>query len=606
MTSILQGPRSGYAPNSRVRALAEGGSERVAGVVLDAYLATGDAAAQRMDLRSLLGELPIAALVASIVSRAATAADFVSRHALVNAFFYGRETVKPGLTPTQQATLRQLARATADSIPPDSPFRPSVQADLARLLGCVGTAEDIPLITTWAREELARWDAIREAHAAAQRGGARRALNQNRTWWGHYFAESLVALGGPAAEAALGDWLTCGQFTEDAANGLVQLCRREGLLPLAPPTHQRSLAIGPVSPFFPSTTVVTRADAIYAARTLPASLPGFDMKQLGVSLALLNDPRALELLLATPTEHSGYVVGEALHILANFGTPLPGRAVADALEPFIAAKEEPHRNGGSDSWYGVAKCLAVMLASDTPDLAIDRMRRLPAERREGSNGRELFAILAGSSKPEAGAYLVELSRTLPSDAHSWPELIEALGASDNPACSSRLMELALAPAVIHTHGEALSREFVHAAKSDPSFVMALQTQFQAMDAAARAIFIHTLSELESETAMLALLELEDLRPVAHILEQMVRRVALGEIPAGNIGAHYLVPRAANRVRCRLAVLLVGEPRAHRAIAARVLATFQVHRLDYGQPMDEPLHPDASLIPQLAGPWALMS
>lgn len=605
-TSVVQGRPTEYAVHDRVRALAEGGSERVAGVVLDAYLAADNAADQRPDLRFLLGELPIASLVASIVARAGAATDFAYRHALVNAVFFGREKVKPEPNPDQRATLRQLARATGDSIPPDCRFRPSVHADLARLLGRIGTAEDIPLITTWAQEEVARWDAIRAAQAAAQRTGGRRAMNQDRTWWGHIFAESLVALGGPAAEAELRDWLARGQFTEDAANGLVQLCRQEGLLPPPPPSHQRSLAIFPAAAFIPSAAVVSRADAIYAARTLPAGRPGCDAKRLGMSLASLNDARALELLLATPTPHSGYAVGEALHVLASFGTPLPGRAVADALEPFIAANENPHRIGGSDPWHGIVRCLAVMLASDAPGLAIDRMRRLPAERREGRNGRELFTILVGCSKPEASAYLVELSRTLPPAAPSWPELIEALGASEDPVCRTRILEMAVTPAIPHAQGEALRREFVHAAESDTAFVGALQAQLQAMDASARAIYIRALSELESEAAMLALLDLEDLRPIALILEQMVRGIALGQRPAGNLGALYLVPRAANRVRRRLAEILLGESRPHRAIAACVLATIQVHRLEYGQPMDEPLHPDAALIPRLVGPWSLMS
>jgi hypothetical protein len=314
----------------------------------------------------------------------------------------------------------------------------------------------------------------------------------------------------------------------------------------------------------------------------------------------------LELLLTAPTEHSGYTVGEALHVMASFGTLLPGRAVADALEPFIAANESPNRNQGYDPWYSIVKGLAVMLASDTPGLAIDRMRQLPAVRREGSNGRDLFAVIACSPKPEAGAYLVELSRTLPPTAHSWPELIEALGTSDNLPCRNRLLELAVAPAVASRHSEALRRELVSAAQSDPDFVAVLQTQLQLIDAGARALFIHTLSELESEAAMLALLDLEDLRPVAGILEEMMRGLTLSEKPAGNFGAHYLMPRAVNRVRRKLAVLLVGEPPAHRAIAARLLATMQMHRLEYGQPMDEPLHPDAAMIPLLADPWCLIS
>jgi hypothetical protein len=605
VTSILQGLPTGYAANRRIRAVAQSGSEIVAGVVLDAYLTADDASGQRADLRSLLGELPIGCLISGIVSRASAAADFQSREKLVNAFFFGREPVKPTLIPAQQSALRHLARATADSISPDSILRPSAHAHLARFLGHVGTPEDIPLIAAWAQEEVDRWDAIRAAHATAQRSGARRAMNQDRTWWGHFYVDSLVLLGGAAAEGAMRDWLAWGWFAENAANGLVQLCRREGLLPSVPP-HERSLAISAATSFVRSATVVSRADAIYAARTLAAGRPGFDAKQLGIALAQLNDLRALEFLLSGPTKYSGYAVGEALHVLANYGAALPGRAIADALEPFIAANEDSHRNGGNDPWYGVVKGLAVILASDSPDLAIDRMRQLPVERREGSSGRELFAILAGSSKPQAGAYLLELSRTLSPKAHTWPELIEALGTHDHPACRTRLLELADTPAVARAHGDALRTQLVVAAQCDPGVLTAMHAQLRTVAAPAHAILIGAMRELESEPAMLALLDLDDLRPIAEVLEQMVRGIGLGQMPAGNVGVHYLVPRAANRVRRRLALLLVSEPRVHRAIAAQVLATIQMYRLDYGQPMDEPLHPDASLIPQLAGPWCLMT
>jgi hypothetical protein len=605
--STLQRPPTGYASNSRIKAVAESGSPRVAGVVLEAYLATGDTADRRHDLRSLLGELPVTALIAAIVARAATATDFNTRFALVNALSFGREPVKPVLTAEQRATLRQLARATAESIPAGIRGRPSIHADLAQFLGRIGTAEDIPLITTWAQEEVARWDAIRAAHAMAQAGGARRAMDQDGSWWGHYYVECLVALGGPEAEAVLRDWLSRGEFSHDAANGLVQLCRQEGLLPPAPPLHLRSTAIGQTTPFVPSAAVRSRADAIYAARDQPEGRPGFDPKRLGVSLALLNDSRALELLLARPTRHSGHLVGDALHLLATFGTTLPGRAVADALEPFIAANEDPHRQNGHDPWHAIVKALAVMLASDTPGLAIERMRRLPAGRREGLGGRELFAVLASSPKPEAGAYLVELSRSLPAAAHSWPELIEALGDSDHPDCRARLLELGVSPApgAAPLHGDALQREFVRAAQSDPKFAAALVAQLHAMDSPARAIFVHTMGELASEAAMLALLDWEDLQPVAEILEGMVRGVTLGEMPSDHDGMRYLVPRSANGIRRKLALLLVAESRSNRAVAARLLAAIQMHRLEYGQPMDEPLHPYALLIPQLGGPWSLM-
>ena len=104
--------------------------------------------------------------------------------------------------------------------------------------------------------------------------------------------------------------------------------------------------------------------------------------------------------------------------------------------------------------------------------------------------------------------------------------------------------------------------------------------------------------------MIALLGLPDLRPVSAILEGMVRGVTQSQVPAESFGGYHLVPRAANGVRRKLAALLLSDSPDYRAIAARLLAAIQEQRLEYGQPLEEALHPDVTLISQLDGPWAL--
>lgn len=357
-------------------------------------------------------------------------------------------------------------------------------------------------------------------------------------------------------------------FASDAANGLVQLCRREGLLPEPPSGHMRTNAIRVIRSFQPSAVIRSRADAIFAAATnLPSDLPaGFDPKRMGVALALLNDPRAIDLLLLSPTEYSGHLVGAALHVMASFGTTLPGRAIAAALEPSFAAGEAIPNNSGYDPWHGIVKGFAVLLASDTPSVAVERMRRVPAARFARHHGRELFAVLAACRKPEAGEYLVELSRTLPADADNYPDLIDALGASEYPACRTRLLEMGAQSGSQPTR-EALRREFVRAAEEDPSFASALRGLLQTASEQARGIFVASLADIESEAAMVALLSLSDLKPIAGILRQMVRGVTQSAIPAENSGGHYLVPRAANDVRQKLAAMLLSDSPDQRSLGA---------------------------------------
>jgi len=199
---------------------------------------------------------------------------------------------------------------------------------------------------------------------------------------------------------------------------------------------------------------------------------------------------------------------------------------------------------------------------------------------------------------------VELSRSLAADSTNYPDLIDALSTSNHPACCARFLQLAAEP-FAQRAADAFRRGFVRAAQSEPAFAHGLRELLRRFGERERAIFVASLHDMESEAAILALLGLPDLRPVADTLVHMVRSVALGRAPAKGHGVHHLVPRAANEVRRKLAELLRSESSETRAIAAMVLAAIQKHRLQHGQPLDEPLHPDATLIPALRGPWSLV-
>lgn len=115
--------------------------------------------------------------------------------------------------------------------------------------------------------------------------------------------------------------------------------------------------------------------------------------------------------------------------------------LATALDPFLA-EHEVSSGSSTDHWYAVAETLELLLAGDEPAVTIGRMRRLPNDRmRSSCSGREVFEPLRASADPDARAFLVEQSRPLPEDTHSFPDLVKALGRVADSACHRRVIEM---------------------------------------------------------------------------------------------------------------------------------------------------------------------
>ena len=603
----LAAPPANFRSSERIRVLGSSGSARVGAVVLEGFLHPG--AADPFDRRDLLRQLPAVALLGPFAARAEAAATFEERVRLLDALEHVSE-VRGAATVAQRDILRRVIGQVSEAIPEDYENAAGLRATLAALLGKIGVPEDVAAIEALIARENARWDEIRREAAEVRQEGRVRRIGQNRTGYSNYYVGALAALPCPESEAALVRLLALPNWLGEASRGLIWLSHTEGLLPERPSAFDRQIGIPVVTPFSPGPAVRRRSEAIHAAivahMAAGAPVRPFlppDIVGAAGALAVFNDARAVELLLGVCNEHCGWTVVESLHLMSVRGAVLPGRRILRALEPFIAAGEGTPMNSGHDPWHGVVKAFAILLASDDPGAAVERMRQLPSVRMRNYYARDIFAVLAVCPKPEAGDYLVELSRSTAPDSGGDPELIDALATSKHPVCRARLLELAVIPGAQRA-AESFRRAFVRAAEEDPAFGRTLQELLQRFGERERLVFISSMHRLESEAVMLALLELADLRPAADTLRHMVRGVALAEVPAKARGVHHLVPRAANEVRRKLAALLRADVPETRAIAVLLLAKFQEERLHYGQPLDEPLHPDATLIAGLRGPWGL--
>jgi hypothetical protein len=589
---------------------------RVARLVIDAFAAAPADANRhgpREELESILHELPTAAVVDGLIAKSAELSAFEDLNALVNLVSARHaldRTLKVNLRAEQRAPLRALIRRVAELETNEERAR-HLRPHLAVMLGAIGDPSDVELVARWLGQEQARWDAHYQLLTEARRSGSRRRVEHYGVSYWNWYSGALALFQCPAAEEVLRGCLPSPHFIDEGAFGLVSFSQLEGSLPARPDhTNER----GPITPLPLApmdVRVRARVDAIVAALERLEALPGGDgtrsyhVRRTAVAVAHLNDIRAVPRLLAGGNAHTGWDQIGALRALARGGHVLPGRAIASALEPFFAASEAPYHNSGSDPLSAVVNGIAVLLVSDEPAVAVERIRRFPTERMHANDADRLLNVLAASATPAAAECLVELSRSIPEQSAAFPGLVEALGASASPACRARLLELVVSepPERTGLGRGALDVGAVVIGARDPTFREALLPHIRNADIPAANRLARTASNLGTEDAFEALLAREDLAEVEADLVHWIENEMEDKVPAAH-GGHYLAPTEATAIRRRLAAFLVAAS-PKRAVASRLLARMQARRLHYGQPADEKLHPDIDRLPALGMPWPLL-
>lgn len=586
-----------------------------ASLLVDAYVvapADANRRGSREELGRILHELPTAARVDALIGKCAELTAFDELNELLNMLSAHHpldRTLKTGLRAEQRVPLRTLIRRVAE-LQTDEERARHLYPHLAVMLGAIGDPADVELVAGWCGQEQERWEAHYQRHIEARRaGGLRRPGNFGVSYW-NWYAGAFALFQCPASEEVMRGWLSSPHFIDEGAMGLVLFSRVEGSLPTDP---DRPSERGPIVPrplAAPDARVRVRADAILLAIERLEALPepdqmrAYHLRRANVALASLNDIRARPRLLSSGNVHTGWEQIEAFRNLARNGHVLPGRAIAEALEPFFAASEVPHYNSGSDPWYAVIGGIAVLLVSDEPAVAVERIRRFPTARMHANDADPILNLLAASPAPAATECLLELSRSIPERSAAFPGLVEALAATD--AGHMRLLELVVVepPERTGLGRGAISVAAVQVGARDPVFRAALLPHIQ--DAANPGAYrlAGTASNLGTEDAFEALLAREDISEVEGDLAHWIENEMEDKIPTGH-GGHYLAPTEASSIRRRLAAaLLAAEPRK-RAVASRLLARIQARRLRFGQPADEKLHPDIDRLPALAMPWPLL-
>lgn len=614
---IVAATGSDHRGSATIERLLASGSLRVARIFIDAYVAATLAGRDPLNLprtEELRRQSPAVAciLVDAILAKAETVTDFSQLKALIAAI----SPVSPlddssgeQIETRQRDGLRRLVMRTSDAIATDEEAR-YYRPTLAVLLGSLGAPEDVALVARWVADENARWEEHRRqvTEAAAARP-PRRVGHYGTSYW-NWYAGALALFRCPEAEAEFFRWLEHPWLPAEGADGLVLLSLMDGSLPRLPESgpfrRTASLSIRPLDDIRPA--VQSRADAIVRAveriEALPAdAMPRRLLSGMVAALGRLHDPRAVDRLLALDRTRHGWTILGTFACLQARGMVLPGRRLAEALEPFIA-EHEAVTHSNNDQWHYAVKALRLLLFSDEPAVAIERMRRLPPARMNSYHARDVFVLLAESPAPEAAVLLVEYSNATPLRGGAFGELIEALAVSPDPRCPARLLELLQVPADELPGGNQseLQRGVLLAAERDSAF------RLQLTDAIRRGT-VHWAQpprfgrSIGLKEHLEALLREEDLRPVEQELRQLIEALSETHEPAGSQGFYYVFPTDATAIKQQFSRLLNGG--GHNAeVASRLLASLRLKRAEPGQPANEPLHPDISILETGVVSWPI--
>jgi|GEM_PF-3568782 len=607
---IVSGNCSGFV----IEKLFTSGFLRVARVFVDAYITATIAGQEPLDLPSLEGLRPESSIVLpllfdAILAKAETVDDFAQMKALIGTIaprFPLDGALGEQIAPEQRDGLRALVLRATNAIPSEEVAH-HCRPTLAVLLGSLGASEDVAVVRSWIAEENIRWDKCRRQLAEAKVARPPRLVHYVPVNYCNWYSGALALFRCPEAEQELLGWLNHPWLPAEGAEGLVALSFMDGSLSRFPKGRASQRAMSLAGHSCSLDDIGSRADAVVCAieriEALSAKAePRCFLPQMIAALGRLHDERAIDRLLALDGTKYGWTIVETCRCLQAGGVVLPGRRLALILEPFIVKYEA--FNYASDyqwHWHMVVNMLRLLLFSDSPIVATERIRRLPSAHINSYHAKDIFDLLGQSPTPEAADLLLEYSDLISPRAHTFPTLVDVLAMSLDTRCHVRLLELHCSP---RENGSDRNQAnlyhcILHIARSDAEFrdklIEAIRrgpSQWEYPQS-----FCCTVSDAELLELMLAG---EDLRPIEQELTQFILGLSETYEPKGD-GWYHVLPVDMTVVRQKLAQVLPsgGE---NAKVASRFLASLRLKRATVGNPAREPLHPDVSLLESGAAFW----
>jgi len=584
-------------------------------------------------LQAGICELPIALLVDTIIEEAKRINQAEPLYTLLRLVMPRAplDSALRQLSVEQKTSFRSLVFRLDEMKLADPEENPWLRAHLAVFLGVVGIPADAKILEEWILDEHQR----RAEEDAEWRAKAESWKNSGRTThfprgrslmsYSNWYQGALVQLQCPESAEVFLRLLRIPEWLGAAAWGLVQFTRTEtpqsdslaGRRPKYDEIYERRRILECSSE---TLTEVTKfhAEAIFQSiqgflqklDEADSRLPRHQLLSAAAAFAELNDTRAIPLLLEFSSDKdSHWTIASAFHGLALRGISIPGKKVAEVLEPFIR-EQEKQSWGSNDPFYVVVQCLALLLFSDAPSVGVERIRRLPDHHLKSYHVREVLELLAFCRAPEAARLLVDLADSPEIQQNYFCELVEALSENGHPdagRCLIALLDQACSGELRRGHDtfEPLAKAIAHMVKTDHTIWADIKSRCsRASSAVEREILSQILNGVGNADAALTLCDLiHEEFPINYHMVKLVENAVTNHVPAGG-GAYYLKPRAATDLRKQLIGIARSDVTRRRS-ALELLAIIAQCRLEQGSPANEPIHPDIATVKGNPTPWQIL-
>lgn len=331
------------------------------------------------------------------------------------------------------------------------------------------------------------------------------------------------------------------------------------------------------------------------------------MRNGTVPLAHLAGEECIPILL-----HAGDV--DALTVLVTRGLIPPGTETFEAINPIISKLEAGH-GGNTNNWYLAERCLALLLFSDQPKLGVDRIRQLPERILRSYKIREIIGLLGLCRAKEGAEYLAELAgrydliRFCPHEylnavvecrqKVAWQALLRIL----DDLGRGRIGDRDVLGTLVFELGRALGR----IAKQDKEIWAEIRNRCEKETSGdAWNVLLAALQEVNTNDALLSACKLPRdqgqspmwVEPPRHFQDMFT-----DQVPAGSQGSYYIRPRLLADVRKILLHQFLDDPLRKKS-SLMLLIWIELLRFEVGKPIGEPRHPDIALLNAITAPWLL--
>lgn len=524
----------------------------------------------------------------------------------------GREDEQLLVPPDLIGGIRRVIASWIDVVRQKSDLSGFRMMELASLIGRIGCPDDIPVLKDLLDFELARWKETNARFLKWHESG-RRGPEPSEACMSYFNMYQRAFAAMPSEE--VGDimlaYLDEPEFAVDAARVLYQLARRgdrrrgsEGWRAGGPDFStvreqraererqgKRSNPHPYVAAILDRVGMLRQADTDQKAETRA--------QELAAIAAGMNYGDQAETILDTLSIGGASQAKYAgLLRLVLAGEQVPGSLVVTAFdEVYEKWRERPW--APNDDWYQVEEWMELLVLSDTPDIARERIQTFPTEFQRTSRLRRTLTVLGQS--PDPGA--VETLRAL---AAGNPEFygdfywVRAVTEQGTEEAAELFLEVLWDPSKCGDQGDYVVQiNFAGAiAQMMERYPFVRARVFDSLSSEhpdpVRHALAHVVQYVDDDEVLLEALNLmsdNSSTPVPRPLSEAIEhRVEQRKPIRGFASARTIVPAAATTIRRRLFEMIHNDPK-RQGTAKRVLNFIDRLRDEFGWPEDEPRHPD---------------